>query len=289
MSKLKIKITGVSGYLGTLLSAELINRGHKVSGIKRQMLYGPAEHLAQEIKNTDVIINLAGAPILQIWTKKRKKVIFESRVLTTKNLISAINMLPEKEMPKKFVSASAIGIYKSGFHHDEESTNFNEGFDGHVIKSWEEATNELPNNIQKYILRIGLTIGRYSQIIKLLSLPFKLGLGATVGRGSQSFPFVHTDDVVRAFLWTLDIGNNQGIYNVVAPENINNRAFSTNLAQVLKRPMFLIIPKFIFNLVMRESATLITDSPAVEPRKLLESGFTFKYPTIRGALAEVFS
>ncbi len=282
--KLNIRITGASGYLGSILTTELMKSGHKVSGIKRNLLYGPVEDLINEIRNTDVIINLAGAPILQLWTKKRKRIIFESRVLTTKNLVSAIHMLPLKEQPKKFISASAIGIYKSGEFHDEESTNFDEGFAGNVLKKWEEATNALPESIQKNILRIGLTLDKRSLIIRLTRIPFKLGLGAAIGKGDQPFPFVHTNDVIKAFQWIVNDFHESGIFNVTAPHNISNREFSKAYAKVLNRPMFLIIPKFVFKLVLGEASIMITESPQVLPKKLIENGFEFDYPTIEEAL-----
>ncbi len=137
---MKIKITGSSGYIGNQLLSKLKEEGHTVSGINRNLLYGPVENLAAEIRNTDVIINLAGASIFQLWTNKNKKVIYESRVVTTKNLVAAVNKLPENERPEKFISASAIGIYKPGYLHDENSTNFDDGFAGRLLQDWENAT-----------------------------------------------------------------------------------------------------------------------------------------------------
>ena len=119
-----IKITGATGYLGTLISFQLKKQGHEVSDIKREILYGSVEILKDEIRNCDVLINLAGAPILQRWTSRNRKSIYDSRIKTTKNLVSAINKLPKNEQPKKFISTSAIGIYQTGTLHTEFSTNF---------------------------------------------------------------------------------------------------------------------------------------------------------------------
>ena len=90
---LKIKITGASGYLGIEISNELKKRGHHVSGIERKLIYGSSSALSKEIEGADVIINLAGAPILQRWTKRKKILIYESRVRTTRNLVKVINAL----------------------------------------------------------------------------------------------------------------------------------------------------------------------------------------------------
>lgn len=284
---MKIKITGSSGYLGNALVKELTSKGYEVSGINRKLLYGPVEELQKEIKNTNVIIHLAGAPILQRWTKKNKAIIWESRVKTTQNLVEAIYNLPTGEMPGKFISASAIGIYKSGFMHNENSKNFDEGFVGKVVQDWEAASSNLPKNVQRIILRIGLVLGKNAKTITNLMLPFKIGLGATVGNGKQAFPFVHETDVVRAFIWAAEYRKESGTFNVVAPEKITNKHFTKALAKKLNRPVFLFIPEFILNIVLGEASVLLTDGAQVEPKNLLEAGFGFQYPSIESALKEI--
>lgn len=284
---MKIKITGSAGYLGNALLKELTANGHEVSGIGRKLLYGPVEDLQKEIKNTDVIIHLSGAPILHRWTKKNKTVIWESRVKTTKNLGEAINNLPASEMPKKFISASAIGIYKSGFKHNENSHNFDEGFVGKVVQDWESASSNLPKKVQRIILRIGLVLGKNAKTISNLILPFKLGLGATVGNGKQAFPFVHEKDVIRAFVWAIEKFDTSGTFNLAAPENISNKEFTKAFAKSLKRPAFLFIPEFILRMALGEASVLLTEGAEVEPKNLLDAGFEFEYPTIESALSEI--
>jgi hypothetical protein len=284
---LKIRITGISGYLGKNISEELRQRGHEVLGIERKYIYGSLTNLMKEIDSTDVIINLAGAPVFQRWTKRSKTLIHESRVRTTRNLVKAINELPKDKQSKKFISASAIGIYRSGFTHDENSTNYNIGFDGIVAKDWEDASAELPVTIQKNIFRIGLVLGKEAKTITNLLLPFQLGLGATLGNGKQPFPFVHEKDVIRAFVWAVEDLEKNGIFNLVAPENISNKEFTRALAKVLNRPAIFSIPEFVLKMVLGEAAVLLTESPEVEPKNLLEAGFEFNYPDIDSALNEI--
>lgn len=284
---MKIRITGISGYLGKILSEELRKRGHEVLGIERRLIYGSLEVLSNAIEGTDVIINLAGAPILQRWTERKKILIHESRVRTTRNLIAAINALPKEKQPKKLISASAIGIYKSGFSHNENSTNFDEEFVGKVVQDWENATSELPEYIQKNIFRIGLVLGKEAKTITNLLLPFKLGLGATIGNGKQPFPFIHEKDVSHAFIWAVEDLNKSGTFNLVAPESITNKDFTKVLANALNRPAIFSIPEFVLKLVLGEAAVLLTESPVVLPKALLEKGFEFKFPTIEMALNEI--
>jgi hypothetical protein len=284
---LKIKITGASGYLGNYIVNFLIEKGHEVSGIERKLLYGSTNNLQTEIRNCDAIINLAGAPILQRWTDKNKATILDSRVKTTQNLVQAINNLPVDEQPGKFISASAIGVYKASFSHDETSQNFDDGFVGTVVKQWEAASNSLSPNIQRNIFRIGVVLGKDAKTINNLLLPFKLGLGATLGNGKQPFPFVHINDVARAFAWCVEDLNTNGVFNLVATENISNKDFTKALAKSLGRPAIFSIPEFVLKAFLGEASVLLTEGAVVLPRNLIEAGFEFQYPTIKSSLEEI--
>ncbi len=149
--------------------------------------------------------------------------------------------------------------------------------------------SHLPESVQKNIIRIGLTLERKSLIIRLAMLPFKFGLGATIGRGNHAFPFVHTKDVIKAFLWIVNNYNESGIFNAVAPENISNKDFSKTFARILNRPLFLMIPKFAIQLLLGKVSAMIIEAPQVEPKKLNENGFQFDYPTIDTALSEIIA
>jgi uncharacterized protein len=285
---MNIKMTGASGYLGNNITAELKRKGHKVSPIQREQLYGPAENLADELKNTDLVINLAGAPILQRWTAKNKKKIYNSRIQTVENLCRAFQIMFPKERPAKVISASAISIYASGKTHTEESYNFDQGFLGELVKDWEKSWNGLPDEVQVTIFRIAVVLGKESATIKNMLLPFKLGIGGKVGNGKQAFPFVHETDVARAFTWATENKNTTGVFNLAAPQEITNAGFTRELAKKLNRPAFVPVPPFALQLIYGKAASLITKSPAVLPHKIMEAGFEFKYPTIEEAMEEIF-
>ncbi|MBW6536332.1 MAG: TIGR01777 family oxidoreductase [Mariniphaga sp.] len=283
-----VKITGASGYLGKIITAELKSKGHEVSPIQREQLYGPAEILAGELKNTDVLINLAGAPVLQRWTAKNKKKIYHSRIQTAENLVRAFQILFPKERPAKVISASAIGIYAVRKTHTEESYNFDQGFLGEVVKDWEKSWNGLPEEVELTLFRLAVVLGKKSATIKNLLLPFKLGIGGKIGNGKQSFPFVHETDVARAFLWATKNKNTAGVFNLAAPEQITNAGFTRALAKKLNRPAFIPVPPFALKLIYGKAASLLTKSPAVLPHKIMEAGFEFRYPTIEEAMEEIF-
>jgi hypothetical protein len=286
---MKIKMTGASGYLGKIITDELQKKGHRVSAIHRELLYGPPENLAKKLEGTDVLINLAGAPVLQRWTKKNKQKIYVSRVVTSQNLVKAIQILFPKQRPCKLITASAIGIYASGKTHSEESKKFNTGFLGEVVKDWEAVWNGLPDEIVSTVFRISVVLGKESAVIQKLLLPFRLGIGGKIGNGRQPFPFVHETDVARAFVWAVENKNSGGTFNLAAPEQITNGGFTHALSEKLKRPAFIPVPKFGLQLLYGRAAVLLTESPAVVPHLLMEAGFSFKFEQIEDALEEILT
>ena len=277
---MKVKITGASGYLGNLISSELLKNNHQVLPIDRHLLYGPAEYLANELTGTDVLINLAGAPILKRWTARNKKNIYNSRVKTSENLARAFQIMFPGKRPKKVISASAIGIYTPGKTHSEESYFFDSGFLGEVIKDWEAAWKGLPREVQLTIFRIAVVMGKESTTIKKLLPPFKLGIGGKVGSGKQPFPFVHENDVARAFVWAAENKETNGVFNLAAPQQITNKEFTRALARKLGRPAIFTVPPVALKLVYGKAAAMIAKSPAVTSEKLTKMGFEFSFHTI---------
>jgi uncharacterized protein (TIGR01777 family) len=284
---MNIKITGQSGYLGNLFTKELLALGHSVTAISRKILYGDVDLLKEEISGAEVIIHLAGSPILTRWNKKNRRIITESRVITTQNLVKAIKKLNPDDRPKKFIQASAIGIYKAFENHNENSQSFDTGFVGNVVRQWEKASEDLPAEINRTVLRIGLVIGKKAKTITNLLLPFQIGLGAKIGNGKQAFPFIHDADVTGAFLWATEKDSAVGIFNLVAPQQTSNNDFTKAFAEALNRPAILTIPEFVLKFVLGEAAALLTDIPGVIPQNLISAGFEFKYPDIESALREI--
>ena len=283
---MKILITGINGYLGTLITTELRQNGHSVQGLDRSVSQGPVEKLAEHINGNDAIINLAGSNILKRWTSSAKDKIYSSRINTTKNLVTAIRLLDKKERPGLFISASAIGIYKAGDVHDETSTNFDQSFLGKVVKDWEAELNDLPKEIRTVIFRISPVLGKDSKMIKNLKLPFMLGLGGKIASGKQAFPFIHEKDLVRAFSKAIE-ENWQGIFNLSAPKQISNLDFTRTFANIIHRPAVIPVPVFALRLIYGEAATMLVDSPQVLPKALSEQNFHFEFPSIKKTLTEI--
>lgn len=284
---MKIKITGSSGYLGNIISKKLRQNGKNPEGIPRELLYAKKGELTDFLRGTDVVVNLAGSPILTKWTEKKKQEIYNSRVETTTNLVKAINELSPETRPKVVVSASAIGIYKAGKTHDEHSTDFDKGFVGKVVRDWEKALEPLNQNIQKVVFRIAPVLGKNSETIKNLRLPFKMGIGGKIGNGKQPFPFVHEKDIAEAFLWAIDVYDKNGIFNLTAPDSISNKTFTKKFASKLNRPALIPVPGFGLKTIYGESANMLIESPQVIPKELQKEGYQFRYPDIDSVLSEI--
>jgi uncharacterized protein len=283
---MKIAVSGSNGYIAQNLIPELEAANHVVTRIQRLEL-GDVGQLTKTLLGSDVVISLAGAPIFQRWTTKNKNEIVRSRIDSTQNIVHAINRLPIENRPDLFISASAIGIYSPSKVHTEESTSFSNDFVAEVVKSWENASDDLNPDIRKVIFRIGLVLGKDAKTIQSLVPIIKLGLGGKIGSGKQPFPFIHISDAIRALIWSIENKNARGTYNLGAPENIDNRAFTKTLAESLNRPAIFTVPKFILKIALGEASTLILQSPQVYPERLINEGFKFSFPDIHSTIEEI--
>lgn len=283
---MKISISGGTGFIGSVLVAELVKKGHQVVQITRDSFGMPLEEFTgKKIEGADVVVNLAGAPISRRWTSRWKEEIRNSRVLTTRKIAEAIAAATVK--PRVLISGSAIGIYDDIHTHSEESTNFGQGFMTEVCRDWEAEAGKAQPFTRVVILRQGVVIGDGGMVAKI-RFPFSIGLGARISRGDQHLSFIYIDDLVSLILTAIENDSMTGIYNAVAPWPTDNRHFSEVLGKVLAQPVFLSIPSFALKLLYGEGAQVVTGGQRVLPERLMNEGFQFKYPTIEKALVRTF-
>ncbi len=280
-------MTGASGFLGQNITEGLKKQAIEVTSLHRKLLYSDPQRLADQLSGADGVINLAGSPIIRRWTSKNKVIIYNSRVLTTKNLTKAINSLPKEMQPKTFVSASAVGIYREGMVHDETSSRFANHFAARVTDDWEDALVDLPDTIRQVIFRIGVVLSKDSQFIQRVLPIFKMGLGGKIGTGNQPFPFIHLHDLVQAFMQAVSDERYLGIYNLVAPQQIDNRMFTQILAKKLNRPAMIPVPAVALKLAFGKASTLILKNPAVLPKRLEMQNFAYQHPTLESCLDQI--
>jgi hypothetical protein len=239
----------------------------------------------QMVPAHDVIINLAGASISVRWTEENKKIIRNSRVLTTRHLVEALAAAPDRQT-KLLLSTSAIGYY--GDRGEEELTEDSppgNDFLAQLAQEWEaEAFKAQELGIRVAITRFGIVLGRGGGILEKLVPMFKSFVGGPVGSGKQWFSWIDQSDQLRAFLFVLEHSSLDGPINFTAPNPVRNADLAKALGKVLNRPSFMPAPAFMVKMAMGEFADTVLGGQKVLPAKLQAAGYTFEYPDIEAAL-----
>jgi len=295
---MKIIIAGGSGFIGTEITRKLIELGYKVSIIgKGKPLFSNIEFFNLDLKNkikdknifndAEAIINLTGTNIFRRWNKKFKKEIYESRVLTTKNLVETINSLDKP--PKVFISASAVGFYgnKQEEEVDENSEPGND-FLSKVCIDWENEVKNLKNSIRWVILRTAPVLDKERGFIKNLLFFYKLKINPIFGDGQQWFSWIHREDIVRAYIFALENEKLRGIYNACSPQSVRYKEFAQNLAQLLNSKITIKIKPFLLKLFLGELSMVILSNQKISSKKIIKEGFNFQFTDIKDALIDIF-
>lgn len=291
----KVLISGASGLLGSAYSDYLSKKGHDVFKLVRrepasdkELFWNPmkSELDLKNIEGFDSIINFSGKNIgLGRWTIKNKKVIYESRILSTTLLSESIAKLDNP--PESFLSSSAVGYYgDTGSEFINEGAEPGEGFLSDLCVNWEKATMPAVRAGVKVIqLRSGVVLSAEGGALAKMLTPFRLGLGGRLGSGRQYFSWIMIDDHLRALYHLMTSDNIQSPVNVVSPEPVKNSEFTKILAKVLKRPAIFPVPAFVLKTLLGQVADeiLLSSSRAI-PQLLMGSGFEFKYPALEDAL-----
>lgn len=303
---MKILITGATGFIGKKLTNKLIDSGHEIHVLSRDKIKAkqifPHERVTAfewhdnhstppslSIEGIDGVINLMGENIGgKRWSPDQKKKLRESRVEATQNLIRLIET--ERTRPLDFfISASAIGIYPVNSPHtlNEESR------EGHtylatLCHDWERSLDSLTKTKRKVIIRTGVVLEKDGGALKKMLPPFQLGLGGPIGDGNQMMSWIHLDDIVALYMSAVADENYQGVYNACTPHPVCNFDFTKALGEAIHRPTLFPVPTLPLKIAFGEMSTIILDSQAVVSKRLSETGFEFKYPTIESAFAAIF-
>jgi uncharacterized protein (TIGR01777 family) len=292
---LRVAITGSTGLVGQRLTAFLRAGGHEVLRVVRGKADGADEihwdPMAGEIdaaalEGLDAVVHLAGASIAGgLWTRKRKSVIRDSRVLGTHLLAKTLADL--RQPPSVLVSTSAVGFYGSrGDTVLTEAAGPGEGFLAGVVEEWEAAATPAARaGIRVVHPRFGLVLAGEGGLLPLISLPFRMGAGGPLGNGRQYMSWIGLDDLVGVIFESIVNPSLSGPVNAVAPEPVTNAGFTRTLASVLHRPAFLKVPAPAMKLVAGQLAEeLILVSQRAIPARLEETGFSFSLSTLEQAL-----
>ncbi len=298
-----ILITGGSGMVGRRLSGMLIEKGYEVIWLSREkhikaeiprykwnLLTGDIDKDALE--EADVIVHLAGVGIAEgRWTEARKRMIVGSRVRSAHLLLDKIKELDTKI--DAFISASAVGYYgatTSDKIYSEADAHDDTDFLGVTCFNWEEQAKQFTADlgVRSVSIRTGVVLSEESELIKKAVLPTKFWLAAPLGKGNQYMNWIHIDDLCRIYIKAIEDETMEGAYNAVAPEYTTNAEFMKGVADVLRKPMFMPrIPEFVFKWFLGESAQIILKGSRISSKKILKTGFKFKYKKLSDALQDI--
>ncbi|MEI7828331.1 MAG: TIGR01777 family oxidoreductase [Prolixibacteraceae bacterium] len=287
---MKLVITGGTGFIGRHLTSHLGDLGHEIMLIQRSDLKQGADRISKLIKSSDVIINLAGSPVIKRWTSSNKNEMLDSRINTTNILVDAMTFLDPQDRPKIFLSASAIGIYNSNEMHSESSTGFDTNFLATVCQKWEACLEPLKKlNTRICLLRIGIVLGKNGGMLNKILPLFRKALGGKIASGKQSFSFIHYHDFCCAISFLIDNSQCNGVFNLTAPEISNNEKFTAILAQACHMPALFSVPEIALKLVYGEAAVTLIKGQAVYPQHLVDCGFKFQFPDLKSAIADILA
>ncbi len=285
---MRIGITGATGFIGSCVSAHCGRGGHEVVGFSRHPAAGARLFRLDappDLDGLDAIVNLAGEPILGLWTAEKKRRIRESRILGTRRIVEAIEAIVER--PRVLVNASAIGFYgDTGETLVDESSPAGYGYLADVCREWEgEARRAESFGVRVVFVRIGFVLGP-GGALKFIRPVFKLGLGGKLGSGRQWMSGVHVDDVAGIIVWALENETVNGPVNAVMPTPFRNSDFTRELAKCVGRPAIFPAPAFALRLALGELSHAMLDSARVAPRIASKDGYSYQFSTLPLALAD---
>jgi uncharacterized protein (TIGR01777 family) len=295
---MKILIAGGTGFLGSALTRSLLEQGHQIWILTRRAALArtdAAVHFLQwdgkttqgwgdAVNEVGAVINLSGESLSRWpWTASQKKRFLESRVLPTRALVQAIQQA--QRPPRVYLQVSGINHYGLRGEMADEETPAGDDFLARLTVEWEQASQPLEGcGVRRIIARMAVVLDWQGGMLGLMALPVRLFVGGPIGSGRQAVPWIHLQDAIGAMEFLLFNEATRGVYNLIAPQPTSNAEFMRTLARVLRRPYWFPTPAFLLRLVLGEMSVLVTEGRYARPRRLLEAGYTFRYPTLEEAL-----
>ncbi|TMA75740.1 MAG: TIGR01777 family protein [Deltaproteobacteria bacterium] len=276
---MRVVVAGASGLIGSALTRALRERGDAAAALPR---FASAPWT---VEGADAVVNLAGASVAgKRWSPAYKKEIEQSRVLTTRAVVDAIRAAQRK--PRVLINASAVGYY--GGRGDEvldESAAPGADFLANVGRQWEAEAQRAP--VRSVQLRTGIVLSARGGALEKMLPPFKAFVGGPVGSGRQWFPWIHLADEVAAILWCID-REVTGPVNLAAPGIVTMKEFAKALGRALHRPSWAPVPAAPLRILLGEFASALLEGQRAVPKKLLDSGFRFRFDNVDAALRDLF-
>jgi uncharacterized protein len=294
---MRIAITGATGLIGGALAQNLAADGADVIRLVRrppasadEIRWDPAAAggglRPESLAGVDALVHLSGAPVAGgRWTAARKRELRASRIASTASLVRAVIGTPQP--PPVLLVASAIGWYgDTGDREVDESAPAGRGFLAELVRDWEAATQPAVGaGLRVVNLRSGIVLSRRGGMLKPLLLPFRLGLGARIGAGTQYLSWISIEDHVGACRFLLADSQLSGPVNLTAPTPVTNAEFTAALARQVHRPARMVVPAGVVRTALGELSGELLSSCRARPARLEQAGFAFRHPQIGPAIA----
>jgi hypothetical protein len=299
---MKVAVTGATGFLGPGLVQRLLEHGHSVhvlardvgraldklpSGVTGAPYDAQAPVPPEVLAGAEAVIHLAGESVAQRWTDPAKQRIRDSRVVGTRGLVEAVKAAGTV---RHFVSASAIGYYGGtrGAEPLTEESSPGDDFLAAVCRAWEAgAWKAREADVRVSVARLGMVLHPEGGALHKMLPPFRMGAGGRVGSGKQYVSWIHREDALAALVRVVEDAGLEGAVNVTSPGSVTNADFAHVLGEVLHRPSAVHVPGFVLKAAMGEMAKVALEGQRVLPRRLLEAGFQFRFPDLRVALKDL--
>ncbi|GFE78569.1 hypothetical protein GCM10011487_05690 [Steroidobacter agaridevorans] len=292
-------VTGATGFIGRRLCRRLLADGHSVVALTRDAqhardVFGSMVRVITSLdeilssERIDVIVNLAGAPIIdRLWTPARRTELLDSRLSVTNKLTELIARLEHK--PDVLINASAIGYY--GVRGDEEITEAARGqpiFQSHLCQAWELAAQAAEEyDVRVCRLRFGIVLGMSGGTLPKLIPAARMRLRVVLGTGRQWQSWVHIDDLLDLLWFCIKQEDMSGGINVTSPQPVRQQEFAETLSAQFGRSIPVRVPAGILRATLGEMSQLLLEGQKVLPTKALSAGFAFRYPELKAALADL--
>ena len=301
-------ITGGTGMVGKHLTKHLTGRGYRVIILTRKIpsVIQPNSNVSfalwnvatktidiSAIQKANYIVHLAGAGVVdKKWTVEYKSEIVKSRTESSALLVETLRN--NTHSIKGIISASAIGWYgedpapgKDGFIETDKPAA---GFLGETCKLWEQSIEPVEAlNIRLVKVRIGIVLSNEGGALAEFKKPIQLGIAGILGDGNQAVSWIHIDDLCSIFTEGIENEQLHGSYNAVAPTPVSNKALTLELARQMKGKFYIPVnvPKFVLKIMLGDRSVEVLKSTTVNCDKIKQAGFTFFYPSIEAAIAQL--
>ena len=138
-------------------------------------------------------------------------------------------------------------------------------------------------------LRTGVAFSRDGGMTGNMLPQYRRGWGGIILPGTQWVPWIHIADVVGLVVFALEDERVRGPLNLSAPEPVRFREFAQTFGRVLGRRVWLPIPGLFIQLGLGgEAAASMLHNRRMIPRKALDLGYPFQFPTLEPALRDLF-